>query len=47
MGVPTLLFEAGHFEGDYQRNNEEIYFYSINFKFITLNDIVSNGIVNT
>jgi hypothetical protein len=27
-------------------NNEEIYFYSINFKFITLNenDIVSNGI---
>jgi hypothetical protein len=19
MGVPTLLFEAGHFEGDYQR----------------------------
>jgi hypothetical protein len=44
-GVPTLLFEAGHFEGDYQRN-EEIYFLALISSFITLNenDIVSNGI---
>jgi hypothetical protein len=40
------LFEAGHFEGDYQRNNEEIYFIALISSFITLNenDIVSNGI---
>jgi hypothetical protein len=46
MGVPTLLFEAGHFEGDYQREKQEIYFHGINFKFYHTyeNDIVSNGI---
>ncbi len=29
-GVPTILFEAGHFGGDYQRNNtRELIFYSL------------------
>jgi hypothetical protein len=44
MGV-YLLFEAGHFEGDYQREITRKYIF-IALKFITLNenDIVSNGI---
>jgi hypothetical protein len=27
MGVPTLLFEAGHFEGDYQREITRKYIF--------------------
>jgi hypothetical protein len=34
MGVPTLLFEAGHFEGDYQEKNKEIYFMALISSFI-------------
>jgi hypothetical protein len=44
------LFEAGHFEGDYQREITRKYiFIALISSFITLNenDIVSNGIVNT
>jgi hypothetical protein len=47
MGVPTLLFEAGHFVGDYQREITRKYiFMALISSFIILNenDIVSNGI---
>jgi hypothetical protein len=44
-GSSYLLFEAGHFEGDYQRERKYIFIALIS-SFITLNenDIVSNGI---
>jgi hypothetical protein len=48
-GSSYLLFEAGHFEGDYQREITRKYiFIALISSFITLNenDIVSNGIEN-
>jgi hypothetical protein len=47
LGAPTLLFEAGHFQDDYQREKTRKYvFMALISSFITLseNDIVSNGI---
>jgi hypothetical protein len=47
LGVPTLLFEAGHFANDYQREETRKYvFMALILSFTTLseNDIVSNGI---
>jgi hypothetical protein len=47
LGAPTVLFEAGHFQDDYQREKTRKYiFMALISSFITLseNDIVSNGI---
>jgi len=47
LGSSTLLFEAGHFPGDYQREEtRKFIFFALISSFITLNenDIVSNGI---
>jgi hypothetical protein len=47
LGAPTLLFEAGHFQDDYQREKTRKYvFMALISSFITLseNDIVTNGI---
>jgi hypothetical protein len=47
LGVPTLLFEAGHFANDYEREKSRKYvFMALISSFATLceNDIVSNGI---
>ncbi|MCG9792872.1 M14 family metallopeptidase [Flavobacterium algicola] len=49
LGVPTLLFEAGHFPGDYEREETRKYvFMSLvsSFKILSENDIVSSGIDN-
>lgn len=49
MGVPTLLFEAGHFPDDYQRETTRKYvFFALveSFKFLIENDVVVNGIDN-
>lgn len=47
LGVPTLLFEAGHFENDYQREKTRKYvFMSLisSFRILSENVIVDNGI---
>ena len=47
LGVPTLLFEAGHFENDYEREETRKYvFMALISSFTTLSEnvIVSNGI---
>jgi hypothetical protein len=47
LGVPTLLFEAGHFQEDYLREEtRKFVFMALVSSFTTLNenDIVSNGI---
>ncbi|MBB1195015.1 peptidase M14 [Flavobacterium sp. SOK18b] len=47
LGVPTLLFEAGHFPNDYERElSRKFVFMSfiLGFKALSENDIVSNGI---
>jgi hypothetical protein len=47
FGVPTILFEAGHFAEDYEREEtRKFIFYAMISAFITLleNDIVSKGI---
>jgi hypothetical protein len=47
LGVPTLLFEAGHFANDYQREETRKYvFMALISSFTTLSEnvIVSNGI---
>jgi hypothetical protein len=47
LGVPTLLFEAGHFQDDYLREQTRKFtFMALVSSFTTLNenDIVSNGI---
>jgi hypothetical protein len=47
LGVPTILFEAGHFPNDYEREvTRKFIFMSLLSSFIILseNDIVSNGI---
>ncbi|WP_281225197.1 M14 family metallopeptidase [Flavobacterium aquiphilum] len=46
LGVPTLLFEAGHFPGDYEREitRKHIFFSLVSsFNILSENDIVSNG----
>lgn len=47
LGTPTILFEAGHFQGDYDREETRKYvFVALVSSFIALyeNDIVVNGI---
>jgi len=47
LGVPTILFEAGHYPNDYEREETRKYvFYSLisAFKIISENDIVINRI---
>ncbi|MGO4903857.1 M14 family metallopeptidase [Flavobacterium sp. W20_MBD1_R3] len=47
LGVPTLLFEAGHFSNDYQREETRKYVFMsliLSFKILFENDIVVNGI---
>jgi hypothetical protein len=47
LGVPTILFEAGHFQNDYQREETRKYVFMALISGFTLlceNDIVSNGI---
>ncbi|MDR6844326.1 M14 family metallopeptidase [Flavobacterium granuli] len=45
LGVPTLLFEAGHFAGDYEREVTRKYIFIAllsSFTILSENDIVSN-----
>jgi hypothetical protein len=47
LGVPTVLFEAGHFPNDYSREETRKYvFVSLvsSFKLLSENDIVANGL---
>ncbi|MFE3867716.1 M14 metallopeptidase family protein [Flavobacterium sp. LS2P90] len=47
LGVPTLLFEAGHFQDDYQREETRKYVFMAlvsSFAILSENDIVDNGI---
>ncbi len=47
LGVPTLLFEAGHFQNDYQREEtRKFVFMSLltSYKLLNENDVVVNGI---
>ena len=47
LGVPTVLFEAGHFPNDYLREETRKYvFVSLisSFKILSENDIVTNGL---
>ena len=47
LGVPTLLFEAGHFANDYEREETRKYVFMAlisSFKILSENVIVSNGI---
>nr|WP_315184584.1 M14 family metallopeptidase [uncultured Flavobacterium sp.] len=47
LGVPTVLFEAGHFPNDYQREETRKYVFMAlvsSFMILSENDIVSNGI---
>ncbi|OOV16477.1 M14 metallopeptidase family protein [Flavobacterium sp. LM4] len=49
LGVPTILFEAGHFQNDYQREvTRKVIFFSLiaGFKVLFENDIVNNRIVD-
>jgi hypothetical protein len=47
LGIPTVLFEAGHFPNDYQREETRKYVFMAlvsSFTMLSENDIVSNGI---
>jgi hypothetical protein len=47
LGVPTLLFEAGHFQGDYLREETRKFVFMAlvsSFMILNENDVVSNGI---
>lgn len=47
LGVPTILFEAGHFPDDYQREiTRKFVFFSLisSFKLLSENDLVDNRI---
>jgi hypothetical protein len=47
LGVPTLLFEAGHFQEDYLREETRKFVFMAlvsSFNILNENDIVSNGI---
>ncbi|MEO7977245.1 M14 metallopeptidase family protein [Flavobacterium sp.] len=49
LGVPTILFEAGHFENDYQREFTRKYVFIsfiTAFKALSENVIVDNGIID-
>ena len=49
LGTPTILFEAGHFDNDYNRDfSRKLIFagYLNAFKFICENDVVSKDIVD-
>ena len=49
LGVPTILFEAGHFQNDYPREiTRKFIFFSLvtSFKVLFENDIVNNRIVD-
>ncbi|CAD0009669.1 M14 family metallopeptidase [Flavobacterium chungangense] len=49
LGVPTILFEAGHFQNDYKREvTRKFIFFSLiaGFKALFENDIVNNRIVD-
>jgi hypothetical protein len=49
LGVPTLLFEAGHFANDYQREETRKYVFMAlvsSFQILCENDIVVSGIDN-
>ncbi len=49
LGATTLLFEAGHFAGDYQREETRKYVFmslASSFMILSENDIVNNGIDN-
>ena len=46
LGVPTVLFEAGHFPNDYLREETRKYVFAAlvsSFEIISENDIVANG----
>ena len=46
LGVPTVLFEAGHFSNDYLREETRKYVFAAlvsSFEIISENDIVANG----
>jgi len=45
LGVPTVLFEAGHFQDDYQREETRKYVFASlvsSFKILSENDLVGN-----
>ncbi|RKT00781.1 M14 metallopeptidase family protein [Flavobacterium sp. 123] len=47
LGVPTVLFEAGHFQDDYEREETRKYVFVAlvsGFELLSENDIVGNGI---
>lgn len=47
IGVPTVLFEAGHFQDDYEREETRKYVFVAlvsGFELLSENDIVDNGI---
>jgi hypothetical protein len=47
LGVPTLLFEAGHFQDDYLREESRKFVFMAlvsSFMILNENDVVSNGI---
>lgn len=49
LGVPTILFEAGHFQNDYSREiTRKFIFFSLitSFKTLVENDIVNNRITD-
>mgnify|MGYP003396871989 CR=1 FL=1 len=49
LGVPTVLFEAGHFQEDYQREETRKYVFMalvLSFSILSENDIVVNRIDN-
>lgn len=49
LGVPTILFEAGHFQNDYSREiTRKFIFFSLvtSFKALLENDIVNNRITD-
>ena len=47
LGIPTVLFEAGHFQDDYEREETRKYVFVAlvsGFELLSENDIVDNGI---
>ncbi|WPR70680.1 M14 family metallopeptidase [Flavobacterium sp. NG2] len=49
LGVPTLLFEAGHYQDDYKREETRKFVFMAlltSYKILSENDIVVNGIEN-
>ncbi len=49
LGVPTVLFEAGHFQNDYQREKTRYYIFLsllVSFQLLYENDLVDNKTAN-